>query len=140
MIVENGGMSAFLWIKSIHVGTVALSIAGFIVRGVLMLRGSPLLNARFVRVAPHVVDTVLLASAVWLAWFLRVVPFVDGWITAKVLGLVAYVALGTIALKRGRSLRVRAVAFGAALATVAYVVTVALAHDPRGPLALLAGA
>ena len=133
-------MSVFLWIKSIHVGSVGLSIAGFIARGVLMLRGSPLLKSRFVRVAPHVVDTALLASAVWLAWFLRQYPFVDGWITAKVLGLLAYIALGTIALRRGRSLRVRAAAFAAALATVAYVVTVALAHDPRGPLALLGGA
>lgn len=133
-------MSVFLWIKSIHVGSVCLSIAGFIARGVLMLRGSPLLKARFVRVAPHVVDTALLASAVWLAWFLRQVPFVDGWITAKVLGLAAYIVLGTIALKRGRSPRVRAAAFAAALATVAYVVSVALAHDPRGPLALLGGA
>ena len=55
------------------------------------------------------------------------------------LGLVAYVALGTIALKRGRSRRVRAAAFAAALATFAYIVAVAIAHDPRGPLALLAG-
>ncbi len=133
-------MSAFFWIKSIHVGSVGLSIAGFIARGVLMLRGSALLEARFVRVAPHVVDTALLASAVWLAWFLHQYPFVDGWITAKVLGLLAYIALGMIALRRGRSLRVRAVAFAAALATVAYVVTVALTHDPRGPLALLGGA
>jgi uncharacterized membrane protein SirB2 len=133
-------MSAFLWIKAIHVGSVGLSIAGFTARGVLMLRGSPLLAARFVRVAPHVVDSALLASAVWLAWFLRQYPFVDGWITAKVLGLLAYIALGTIALRRGRSRRVRAAAFAAALATVAYVVTVALAHDPRGPLALLSAA
>lgn len=133
-------MSVFLWIKSIHVGSVGLSIAGFIARGALMLRDSPLLRARFVRVAPHVVDTVLLASAVWLAWALRVYPFVDGWITAKVLGLLAYIALGTIALKRGRTPRVRVAAFAAALVTVAYIVWVAVTHDPRGPLALLGGA
>jgi uncharacterized membrane protein SirB2 len=123
-------MSLFFWIKSIHVGSVGLSIAGFVARGVLMLRGSRLLEACFVRVAPHVVDTVLLAEY----------PFVDGWLSAKVLGLAAYIALGTIALKRGRSRRVRAAAFAAALAAVAYVVTVAIAHDPRGPLALLGGA
>ncbi|HKI63565.1 MAG TPA: SirB2 family protein [Burkholderiales bacterium] len=133
-------MSVFLWIKSIHVGSVGLSIAGFIARGALMLRDSPLLRARFVRVAPHVVDTVLLASAVWLAWLMHVYPFVDGWITAKVLGLLAYIALGTIALKRGRTPRVRVAAFAAALVTVAYIVWVAVTHDPRGPLALLGGA
>ena len=130
-------MSLFLWIKSIHVGSVGLSIAGFVARGVLMLRGSRLLGARFVRVAPHVVDSVLLASALWLAWFLHQYPFVSGWVTAKVLGLLAYIALGTIALRRGSTRRVRAAAFAAALATVAYIVTVAIAHDARGPLALL---
>jgi len=133
-------MSAFMWVKFVHVGSVVLSVAGFIARGTLMLRGSPLLQARFVRVAPHVVDTVLLASAVWLAWLMHQYPFVDGWITAKVLGLVAYIVLGTIALRRGPTLRVRAAAFAAALATVAYIVTVAFTHDPRGPLALFGGA
>ena len=129
--------SAYLLAKSLHVGAVALSITGFAARGALMLRGSRLLEARFVRVAPHVVDTVLLASALWLAWLIGQYPFVAGWLTAKVLGLLAYVALGTVALRRGRSLRVRAAAFAAALATVAYIVCVALTHDARGPLALL---
>ena len=132
-------MSVFLWLKVVHVGSVVLSGAGFIARGALMLRGSPLLRARFVRVAPHVVDTVLLASAVWLAWLMRVSPL-DGWIAAKILGLLAYIVLGTIALKRGRTPRVRAAAFAAALAVFAYIVTVALTHDPRGPFALMRGA
>jgi len=133
-------MSVFLWVKLVHVGSVVLSGAGFVARGALMLRASPLLQARFVRVAPHVVDSVLLASAIWLAWLVRVAPFVDGWISAKVLGLLAYIVLGTIALKRGRTRRVRVAAFAAALATFAYIVTVAIAHDPRGPLALFGGA
>jgi len=133
-------MSLFLWIKWVHVGSVALSVAGFIARGALMMRDSPLLKARFVRVAPHVVDTVLLASALWLCWLLREYPFADGWLTAKVLGLLAYIALGTIALKRGRTPRVRVAAFAAALLAVAYIVWVALTRDPRGPLALLGGA
>jgi uncharacterized membrane protein SirB2 len=132
-------MSLFLWLKLTHVVSVVLSGAGFVGRGALMLRGSPLLQARFVRTAPHVVDTVLLASAVWLAWLMRVSPL-DGWIAAKILGLLAYIVLGTIALKRGRTPRVRAAAFAAALAVFAYIVTVALTHDPRGPLALVRGA
>jgi uncharacterized membrane protein SirB2 len=94
-----------------------------------MFADSPLLRLRFVRIAPHVVDTLLLASAVWLAWFLGQVPFVHGWITAKVLALVAYIVLGTIALRRGRSRAVRAAAFGAALAAAAYIVAVALTRD-----------
>jgi len=120
---------AYLAVRWLHVGCAALTIAGFAGRGVLMLRGSALLEHRFVRVAPHVVDTVLLASAVWLAWFLGQVPFVHGWITAKVLALLAYIVLGSIALKRGRTKGIRAGAFAAALAAAAYLVAVALTRD-----------
>jgi uncharacterized membrane protein SirB2 len=125
-------VSAYLFFKHFHVACVAVSLAGFVVRGALMLADSPLLGTRFVRVAPHVVDTALLASAAWLAWFLGQYPFVHGWLTAKVLGLVAYILLGTVALKRGRSKAIRAVAFAAALASAGYVVSVALTRDPAG--------
>jgi uncharacterized membrane protein SirB2 len=82
-----------------------------------------------VRIAPHVVDSALLASAVWLAWYLGQMPFVHAWITAKVLALLAYIALGLLALRRGRSKAARAAAFGAALAAAAYIVAVALTRD-----------
>lgn len=117
------------YMRALHVGCAVLTIAGFAARGALMLRESPRLQLRLVRVAPHVVDTLLLASAVWLAWFLGQVPFVHGWITAKVLALVAYIVLGSIALKRGRTKGVRAGALAAALACAGYIVWVALARD-----------
>lgn len=123
-------MSLYLLAKYVHAGSVALSIAGFIARGALMVAGSPLLQARFVRVAPHVVDTVLLASAAWLAWELQQYPFVHGWLTAKVLGLLAYIVLGSIALRRGRTLAVRAAAFTGAIFAAGYVVAVALTKNP----------
>ena len=100
-----------------------------------MLAGSPLLQARFVRIAPHVVDTALLGSAVWLALFLHQYPFVDGWLTAKLAALIAYIALGSVALRRGRTGAVRAWAFAAALVAAGYIVSVALTRDPRGALA-----
>ena len=127
-------MSAYLLAKYLHVGCVILSLGGFAARGALMLAGSPVLNAKLVRVAPHVVDTGLLASALWLSWMLRQYPFVDGWLTAKVLGLVVYIGLGAIALRRGRTKRLRIAAFAGAAATAFYIVSVALAHDPRGLL------
>jgi uncharacterized membrane protein SirB2 len=123
-------MGYYLAVKQLHVACVALSIAGFAARGLLMLAGSPLLQAKFVRIAPHVVDTLLLASAAWLAWMLHQYPFVHGWLTAKVLGLLAYIALGMVALRRGRTKAVRAGAFAGALLAVAYVVAVALNKDP----------
>ncbi len=125
----------YLALKWIHIGCAILSISGFALRGVLMLADSPLLAARFVRVAPHVVDTVLLASALWLAALIGQYPFVQGWLTAKVLALVAYIVLGSVALKRARSKPVRAAAFALALLSAAYIVSVALTRDPRGFLA-----
>lgn len=129
--------TAYLIAKSIHVGCVVISLTGFAARGTLMLVGSRWLSARFVRVAPHVVDTLLLASALWLCWLLRQYPFVQSWLTAKVLGLFAYIILGALALRRGRTRPVRAAAFAGALLSAVYVVAVAVTRDPRGPLVWL---
>jgi uncharacterized membrane protein SirB2 len=122
----------YLALKWIHLACAILSISGFALRGVLMLLDSPLLATRFARIAPHVVDTVLLASALWLAVLIGQYPFVHGWLTAKVLALIAYIVLGTVALKRGRSKPVRAAAFALALLAAAYIVSVALTRDPLG--------
>lgn len=126
---------SYLAVKWLHLSCAALSIAGFALRGVLMLAGSPLLQARFARIAPHVVDTALLGSALWLALFLHQYPFVDGWLTAKLAALIAYIALGSVALRRGRTRAARAWAFAAALVAAGYIVSVALTRDPRGALA-----
>jgi uncharacterized membrane protein SirB2 len=131
--------TVYLVAKSIHVGCVIVSLGGFAARGALMLAESRWLGARFVRVAPHLVDTLLLASALWLCWLLGQYPFVQGWLTAKVLGLLAYIGFGTVALRRGRTKPVRVAALAAALLSAAYVVTVALTRDPRGPLVWLGG-
>lgn len=129
--------SAYAALKWLHVGCAVLSLAGFAARGLLMLRGSPLLATRFARIAPHVVDTVLLASALALSWQLGQYPFMHGWLTAKVIALAGYIAFGSIALRRGRTLRVRAAALVLALGCAAYIVAVALARDARAPLAWL---
>lgn len=131
--------TVYLVAKSIHVGCAVLSLAGFGLRGALMLAGSRRLETRFARVAPHVVDTLLLVSALWLAWLLDQYPFVQGWLTAKVVGLVAYIGFGIVALRRGRSRGVRKAAFAGAVVSAAYIVSVALTHDPRGPLVWLGG-
>ncbi|MFY9315833.1 MAG: SirB2 family protein [Burkholderiales bacterium] len=118
--------------KLVHMTCALLSIAGFVMRGALMLRDSTLLQMRFTRVAPHVVDTLLLASAIVLAWQSSQYPFAQAWLTAKLLALVAYIALGTVALKRGRSKNVRTVAFWLALLVVLYILSVAFTRDPVG--------
>jgi uncharacterized membrane protein SirB2 len=116
-------------LKNIHVFTVAASYALFVLRGIWMIRGSARLQARWVKIVPHVVDTVLLASAIALTILLHEYPFAAGWLTAKVVALVVYIALGMIALKRGRSKRTRIAAWVAAQAVFLYIVCVALTRN-----------
>jgi len=117
-------------LKLLHVSCALLSAAGFMARGAWMLTGSPLLTARLARILPHVIDTVLLASAIALAVRIQQYPFVHGWLTAKVLALVPYIVLGSIALKRGRTRCIRLLALAGALAALAYIFAVALTHQP----------
>ena len=78
----------YLLLKHLHVTCVVLSISGFVMRGVWMMRESPWLQKKWVRVAPHVIDTILLGSAILLTMQIRQYPFVRGWLTAKVLALI----------------------------------------------------
>ena len=125
----------YLPLRMIHIGCAILTIALFVLRGGLMLAGAPLLRSLPLRILPHVVDTVLLASAVLLTIIVHQYPFVQAWLTTKVVLLVVYIVLGSIALKRGRTRPVRVVAFVAALATVLFLVSVARTRDPLGFLA-----
>ena len=119
----------YLAIKHIHITFAALSGGFFLLRGLWMLQDSPMLQQRWVRIVPHVVDTLLLTSALALVFWSGQYPFVQSWLTAKVLALVAYIVLGTIALKRGKTKGVRTFALLAALATFAYIVAVALTRQ-----------
>lgn len=122
----------YLALKHLHLTTVALSFALFVLRGIWMLADSPQLQRRWVRIVPHVIDTVLLASALGLSAILHQYPLVNSWLTAKVAGLVLYIILGSIALKYGTSKTIRASAWIAALLVFGYIVSVALTRSPQG--------
>jgi uncharacterized membrane protein SirB2 len=121
---------SYLALKHLHVTCVVLSGLGFCLRGWWMLRESPLRQHRLTRVLPHVVDTLLLGSALTMAWLSGQYPFVNGWLTAKLCGLIAYILLGAMALKRGRTKAIRRRYFGLALLAYAYIVSVALTRNP----------
>lgn len=117
---------SYLALKSVHVGAVITSFGLFFLRGVWMMSVPARLEARWVRVVPHIVDTVLLGSAVALALLTAQYPFVQPWLTAKVLALVLYILLGTVAIRRGRTRRARITAWILALLVFGYIVAVAL--------------
>lgn len=123
-------MLTFAVWKTLHIACATLSISGFLLRGYWMLVDSPWLRHRLTRVLPHINDTLLLLAAIVLAIEIQQYPLMNAWLTAKLIALVLYVVLGSIALKPGRSRGVRATALFAAVAVFAYIVAVALAHDP----------
>ena len=124
----------YLAVKHAHILFAAISGLFFLVRGSWMVMESGMLQKRWVKVLPHVNDTLLLACGVTLSILSRQYPFVAGWLTVKVLLLIAYIVLGAIALKRGRTKSVRIVAFVAASACFLFIVSVAVTKQPWGIL------
>lgn len=119
-------------VRLVHIGSVLLSGALFFVRGMAVQLG-----ARWPMIAPlrylsYAIDTVLLVAALTLSVMLHQYPFVNSWLTAKVLLLAVYIVLGSLALKRGRTRTVRLIAFVAAIAVFAMIVSIARTHDPLG--------
>jgi uncharacterized membrane protein SirB2 len=118
-----------MWLKYLHVTCAVLSITGYTVRGIWMMRESPWLRKKWVRVAPHIVDTLLLVAGVLLALRIRQYPFVQGWLTAKLLALVAYIVVGAVGLKYGKTKRIRVIAWLAAIVIFGYIVLVAITRQ-----------
>ena len=121
----------YLSIKFLHVSCVVLSVSLFVLRGGLQLQGQPWRQWRLLRWAPHGVDTVLLSSAIWLAWRVGLAPWADAWLAAKVLGLLVYIALGKQALSVKTPAARRPAYFVAALLSVSYIIGVALTRSPH---------
>jgi uncharacterized membrane protein SirB2 len=116
----------------VHQAAVGLSFAGFFARGLGALAGATWVRTRPARTLPHVVDSVLLLSALAMAFQLRLSPLEAPWLLAKILGLLAYIALGMVALRPLTPRLLRALAWLAALATFAWIVTVAVSKQPAG--------
>lgn len=131
------GLMDYSTIKLIHESAVTLSFAGFFARGLGMLRNAAWIRHRLAKTLPHVVDTVLILSAIALAWMLRLTPSNAPWLAAKIGGLVVYIALGLFALRFGRTKGIRASAWVLAMLTFLWIVSVAITKDPRGVFAFV---
>ena len=119
----------YLPLKTIHVSCVMAAFALFFGRGVLMIKNSSLLEGRFLRIVPHVNDTLLLGSAIWMAIISRQYPFSEAWLTAKLVALILYICAGMIALSRTGTKRARVSAWIIALLIFVYIVCVALTRS-----------
>ncbi len=115
----------YTFIKIIHMSFAMISILGFLVRGILKINESPLVEKKLVKVLPHVIDTVLLVSAIILVVMSGQYPWVAPWVGAKMLGLIVYIGLGVVVMRTAKTRQARIIAFALALVTAAYILMVA---------------
>lgn len=125
------------WVKYIHLSAVLLSFCGFVLRAGWMLADSPMLGRRWVRVLPHIIDSVLLVSALWLVYLMSLPLLQSDWLLAKIIALLVYIALGTMALKRGRTKTRRLMFTVLAIMVFLYIVSVALSKSVYGFFAFI---
>ena len=133
-------MTLFDSLKLVHVCCAFISVSGFILRGSWMLTGNPLLHRRLTRILPHVIDTLLLSSAIGILLVWGVSPFQLDWLSAKLAALLVYVGFGMVALRFGRTRLHRGTALLLALCAAAYIFSVAYSKSPVGPLGLVGAA
>ena len=117
-------------LKLIHVGCVIVSYALFSLRGFWLMQDSQNLRQRWVKILPHIVDTILLTSAIILAMTIQQNPLDNSWLTAKVAGLILYIGLGMIAIRFGKTRRTKIMAWIAAQCVFIYIILVALTKNP----------
>ena len=116
-------------IKALHMTLAFVSLSGFMLRGYWSIIGSELLQRRWAKILPHIVDTFLLTTAVLLMVILGQHPGNQTWLAAKFIALIFYIGFGTLAIKRAPTVRLKSIFFVLAIGTFIYIVGVALAHD-----------
>ncbi|QFU77652.1 regulator SirB [Halioglobus maricola] len=135
----SGRTQMFEWLKCLHVSCAVLSIAGFALRGYWVLSDNALRAHKLTRVAPHMVDTLLLASAIGMLVIWQVSPFQLDWVMVKIGALLLYIGLGMVTMRFARTRMWQSVSYVAALMVALYIVAVARAHSPLGPVSLVLG-
>ncbi|MGB9430336.1 MAG: SirB2 family protein [Gammaproteobacteria bacterium] len=135
---DGANRSTFMYteVKLAHVVFAALSIGLFALRGAFTLVASRPLTHRLWRVLPHVVDTLLLAMGIWLAIMLQLNPLHVSWLGVKLLCVAGYIVLGVLAFRVSRPRWLRLGLFTAAVLLFAFIISIAVLHDPRGIFAL----
>ena len=126
-------------IKCLHIACVALSGSLFVSRGFLMMGKSVHANNKVLARSSYVIDSTLLIAAILLTAIIHQYPFRQAWLTVKVALLVIYIFLGIWALRQGKTQRQRIACFIAAVLVYAFIISVAVTHDPRGLFSRLSG-
>ncbi len=117
-------------LKIIHITSAIFSYVLFTIRGLWMMQASPRLQLRWVKILPHVIDTILLVSAIALVTMIQQYPGISTWLNAKIGGLLLYIMLGMMALRFGKTRKIKTMSWIAAQIVFFYIVLVALTKNP----------
>lgn len=117
-------------LKIIHIISIILSYILFSVRGIWMMQDSPMLKQRWIKILPHVIDTILLASAITLVIMIQQYHGLNPWLSAKIGGLLLYITLGMMALRFGKTRKIKTISWILAQIVFFYIVLVALTKSP----------
>ncbi|ARN76436.1 hypothetical protein BST96_15155 [Oceanicoccus sagamiensis] len=123
-------MQLYPTIKLLHITTAVITILCFTYRGARKVNDGHYRPAKWLRIVPHINDTVLLSCAIYLATQSRQYPLTTDWVSAKLLALFAYIGLGMVVMRLAKNQQQRIIAFGLALVCFAYIVAVALSRSP----------
>ncbi len=126
----------YLIIRNFHTTFAVLTITGFLLRGAWTMAGSDLIHNRATKIAPHIIDTLFLVTGITLVFMLDLAPMQHAWLLAKFAGLLAYIGLGMVAMRFGRTPEIKLIAFVGAVAMFAYIVGVALTKSPASWIAM----
>jgi uncharacterized membrane protein SirB2 len=126
----------YLIIKNFHTAFAVLTITGFLLRGAWTMARSGLIHNRATKIAPHIIDTLFLVTGITLVFMLDLAPMQHAWLLAKFAGLLAYIGLGMVAMRFGRTPEIKLIAFVGAVAMFAYIVGVALTKSPASWIAM----
>jgi len=118
-----------MFAKHLHLTAIALSFALFAIRYFLLMRSSKLQHKKWLKITPHIVDTVLIISIVLLCVELSLYPFVNEWATSKLIGLVLYMLSVAFALKWARNNAMRLVGFAGAVAWLTITASIAVSKN-----------
>jgi uncharacterized membrane protein SirB2 len=121
----------YLALKHLHLTFVVLSLLIFLVRGVLLFMNSSMLHKKLLKIAPHIINTIMLVSGIVLAVHLGMKPGEQPWLMAKIIGLVVFIILGVGAFKVSKPL-VQKILWIDALVVFAYIISVAITKSPMG--------
>ncbi len=122
---------SYVLLKIIHVTSVIASFILFFLRGIWLIKNSEYrLRQRWVKILPHVVDTILLISAIMLAIIIQQNPITHSWLAAKIGGLLVYIGLGMVAMRFGKTRKTKITAWITAQCVFVYIVLVAVTKNP----------